>query len=312
MIKSFGSKCSLMIFAGVLACTGAETPGPGTGASQPPTKGPQEPAKDAAANGLPVAETLLDESVAAMGGADKFTALTGYYVESSLDMGALGLKGVAKGWWGRVGFYNETEMSGIGQMKIGATKEKVWRDDPVNGLRELSGKEEEQARWSATLCLVPEWRQFFKSAKTVAVKPGPGGKLAEIELISPLGDKVVLRIDLDSKLPVSQTFTQASPLGDTPTTVTFEDFREVNGLKVSFKQVVDASLMKAVSLTTKLELNPSLDGVQFDMPGAATAVKPGAPIEETKADAKVDAKAVVKGKKPADAKAAGKQDKPAP
>jgi hypothetical protein len=43
-----------------------------------------------------------------------------------------------------------------------------------------------------------------------------------------LGDKVVLRIDVASKMPVSQTFTQVSPLGDTPTTVLFQDWREVD------------------------------------------------------------------------------------
>lgn len=290
------SKSLLLVVACVLACT--EPVDPGAAAPQPPpAKGPDRPEAESA-DGLPVAETLLDESVAAMGGADKFKALAGYYVESSLDMGSLGLKGVAKGWWGRDGFYNETEMPGIGQMKIGATRTKVWRDDPVNGLRVLSGKEEEQARWSATLCLIPEWREFFKSAKTTEVTGG----VAKVELVSPLGDKIALRIDLKTKLPVSQTFTQASPLGDTPTTVTFEDFREVQGLKVSFRQVVDASLMKAVSLTTKLELNPSLDGVQFDMPGAASAVTPGALVEDVKTDAKapVDAKAAKR-----DAKAVG-------
>lgn len=268
-----GSKLLVLVVACGLACEDAKQVEQGKDVPQGsarPSGGPKEVVSD----GLPAAEALLDEAVVAMGGDAKFKALAGYYVESSLDMGTLGLKGVSRGWWGRAGYYNETEMPGIGQMKIGGTAAKVWREDPVNGLRVLSGKEEEQARWSATLCLVPEWREFFKSAKTLAVKAGA----AEIELLSPLGDKVVLRIDVDSKLPVSQTFTQASPLGDTPTTVTFEDWREVEGLKVSFRQVVDASLMKAVSVTTKLELNPQLNPAQFEMPGGAEAVTPGAPV----------------------------------
>lgn len=275
-----------------LACSG-------TGPTEPAKKSPEQaPGKtpegpiQGPIDGLPAAEAVLDETIAALGGADKFAALKGYYVESNLDMGTLGLKGTAKGWWSRAGFYNETEMPGIGQMKIGATATKVWREDPVNGLRVLGGKEEEQARWSATLCLVPEWREFFKSARTTAVEDG----VAKIELTSPLDDTVVLRIDLKTKLPVSQTFTQASPLGDTPTIVTFADFRDVNGLKVSFKQEVNASLMKAVSVTTKVELDPSMEGVQFDMPNAANAVTPGAPIPEAELKkASLDSK--VAGKK---------------
>jgi hypothetical protein len=298
-----------LVVAGLLtACTeGEPAKAPG---EQPTPAQPGKPA-DVPDGQLPEAKALLAEVVTAMGGAAKYDALTGYYAESQLNLGKLGLTGTAKMWWSREGgYYIATEMPGVGLMKIGGTADKVWGDDPVNGLRTLTGKEAEQSGWSSVLCLAHEWRKYFKTAKTVAVTNGEGGaELAEIELTSPLGDKVVLRVDLKTKLPVSQSFTQANPLGDMPVTVTFSDYREVEGFKLPFMQTVDASLMKMASTTTKIELNPSLAGVQFEMPGAPGAVTPGAPVEIKAPEAKA---ADAKGARTAPEAKAAKQDKPAP
>ncbi len=225
---------------------------------------------------LPDAEKLLADSVEAMGGAAKFAALKSFYSESTLNMGSLGLTGVAKIWWRAPGdFYNESEMPGVGQTKMGGAGGKVWADDPISGQRTLSGKEAEQGMWAATLCLACEWKQHFKSAKTTGVTEVEGKKLAEISLTSPLGDVVVMRIDLESKMPVSQSFTQVSPLGSMPVTVHFKDVREVEGLKIPFQQMVDASLTQAVSTTTKIEFNVPIDETKFVMPGGREQVTPG-------------------------------------
>ena len=262
------------------ACTGGGAPaesGPKKTDSKPVAAGPAAPA-------LPNAEQLLADSVQAMGGADKFAGFKNFYAESSMNMGALGLKGVARTWWRDGDFYNETEMSGVGQMKIGGLGGKAWADDPISGLRALTGKEAEQAMWSATLCLAHDWKRYFPRADTTAVKEVDGKKLAEITFTSALGDKVVLRIDLESKLPVSQSFEQASPMGSMPATVYFKDYREIAGVKIPYQQDVDASLTKAVTTTTKLEFNTTVDESKFVMPGASQAVTPGALVDPAKVD----------------------------
>lgn len=250
-------------------------------------------------------EKLLADSVDAMGGAAKFDALKSFYSESQLSMGALGLTGVAKTWWRGGDFYSETEMPGVGQMKVGSLGGKAWSDDPINGPRALSGKEAEQAAWSAALCLAHEWRRHFKTVEMVGVKTVDGKQIAEVALTSALGDRVVLRIDVATKLPVSQSFTQTNPMGELPATVTFEDFREVDGVKIAFKQLMDASLTKAVSTTTKVELNAPVDETKFVMPGTERAVVPGAlvdpaKVDPTKAAAPEDSEKPAKGKRKPD------------
>lgn len=289
---------SLSLWFGLAACTdnnkASPADAPAEQAPQPAVPGPVEPA-------VPDAERLLADAVEAMGGAAKFAALKSFYAESKLDMGGLGLTGTAKTWWRGGDFYNETEMPGVGQMRVGSLGGKPWGDDPISGRRPLTGKEAEQAMWSATLCLAHDWKQYFKKAETTAVTTVDGKKLAEITFTSPLDDKVVLRIDMDSKLPVSESFTQASPLGSMPMTVYFKDFREIEGVKIPFEQLADASLSKFVSTTTKLEFNAPVDDTRFEMPGAKDAVTPGA-VD----GAKVEPAAAQDASKPAEPAAGAK------
>lgn len=279
-----------VVFALVAGCT-EPTSRPETKAASEAKDAP-ETAPRAPLDGMPEAEQLLADVVDAMGGADKFAAVKSYYSESNLDMGTLGLTGVAKLWWREGDFYIETEMPGIGLQKLGGKGDRLWGDNPVHGLRALAGKEAEQARSSSALCLAYEWKKHFTSAKTVAMKPDANGvQIAEIEFTSPLGDKVVLRVNLETKLPLSQSLTQANPFGDIPETVTFSDYRDVEGLKLPFKQTVEAPLMKATATMTKIELNVATDTVPFDMPGASTAVSPGQLVDALKpVEAKADAK----------------------
>jgi hypothetical protein len=200
------------VVACLLACTGAETSDAGKQAApvQPgKARAPAEPAGDE----LPGAEQLLDESVAAMGGAEKFDALSELLRRVDADMGSLGSEGRGEGLVAsRRDFYNETEMPGIGQMKIGRRPTRCGATTRSTGCARCPARRPSRRCWSATLCLAPVWREYFKTARRTAVTAGPDGKqLAEIELVSMLGDKVVLRIDVASKMPVSQTLHAGQP-----------------------------------------------------------------------------------------------------
>lgn len=264
-----------------VACTGGTEAAPKV---EPTATTASKTGPEVAAPDAPSAEQLLGEAVEAMGGAAKFDALQSFYSEATLSTGALGLTGTAKTWWRGGDFYNESEMPGVGQMKIGRLGDKVWGNDPISGLRALSDKEAEQAMWSASLCLAHDWKRYFKSVSGPTKGVEDGKQVLSLSLTTPLGDVVVLRLDAETKLPVSQSFTQVSPLGSMPMTVRFKDYRETDGLKIPFQQELDASLTKVTSTTVKIEFNAPVDETKFAMPGAAQAVVPGALVDPAKVD----------------------------
>lgn len=270
----------------VLAC-GSEAPVDEKPAAPAASATPTETVEATVQEKLPDAAELLAASVAALGGAERMAAMSSYYSESQMNAGGLGLSGTAKTWWRGGDFYIETDMPGVGLMKIGGQGGVIWGDDPISGLRTIAGIEAEQALWSASLCLVNDWQKYFDKAETTAVVEKGGRRLAEVTLTSKLGDKVVLRVDLESKEPVSQSFAQANPLGEMPVTVTFKDYREVGGVRLPFTQEVDASLTKLVSTTTKFEPGAAVDSSRFAVPkmgaeafvGTKSEAKPAAAAE---------------------------------
>ncbi|MEZ4448641.1 MAG: hypothetical protein R3B09_04110 [Nannocystaceae bacterium] len=257
-----------LAFASLTACTEPTSTSPSTPA-KPATPDAADPEPSGPA--LPDAAALLAASVDALGGADNLQKIRSYYAESTITMSAMGLRGVVKTWWRDGDFYTETDIPGVGLSRLGSVGGKVWGDDPINGLREIVGIEAEQAGWTSTLCLVYRWEKYFKSATTTGLVEEDGHELAEILLVSHLGDKVTLRIDTATKMPVSQTFSQANTLGAMPVKAIFSDFREVDGFKISFTQEVDAKLSKISATTTRFDANVEVDAAKFVMPGPAAA-----------------------------------------
>ncbi len=240
----------------------------------------EKEAKEAKENALPDAKKLLAESVEALGGAAKIEAIHSYYIVSTMTVDGLGIHGTANTWWRDGDFYVETDMPGVGRMRLGSKGGAVWSDDPINGLRTITGVEAEQAAWSTSRSLPLDWQRYFKSAETTEISEDGGQRLAVITFISPTGDEVLLRLDMKTKMPISQSFKQANPLGAMPVTVTFSDYREVAGTQVAYKQLVDASLTKMSSVIETFEINAEVPAEKFEPPGPKAILLPDEAAEK--------------------------------
>ncbi len=197
-----------------------------------------------------------------------------------MTVDGLGIHGTANTWWRDGDFYVETDMPGVGRMRLGSKGGSVWSDDPINGLRTITGVEAEQAAWSTSRSLPLDWQRYFKSAETTEITEDGGERLAVITFLSETGDEVLLRLDMGTKMPVSQSFKQANPLGAMPVTVTFSDYREVQGTQVAYKQLVDASLTKMSSVIETFDINVEVPEEKFEPPGPKAILLPDEAAEK--------------------------------
>jgi hypothetical protein len=232
----------------------------------------------APAAALPEAATVLEQAVVAVGGKDKVDAITSFYVEGQLAVSGQNITGEMKLWWKGGNFYTEQTMIGIGTIRGGKQGETIWSQDPINGLRKLSGTEAEQYSWGSSLLLAADWQRYFTTAETVGERELEGKKVYDIKLTSKSGAQVTLTFDAASGLQVAQEFKGSTPLGEMPIAVELQDYREVGGLKLPYKQVTDAKLAEATQTISKIELNGPIDESKFAMPsGGAEVIKP--PVE---------------------------------
>jgi hypothetical protein len=224
---------------------------------------------------LPEATALLDKAVEAVGGKAKIDAVKSWYVEGELSVSGQNITGEMKLWWQGGDFYTEQTMIGIGTIRGGKQGGVIWSDDPINGLRKLQGAEAEQYSWGSSLLLAADWQRYFTSAQTVSERELAGKKAYDVELTSQSGAKVTLTFDAENGLQVAQSFKGSTPLGEMPIAVQLQDYRDVEGLKLPFRQVTDAKLAEATQQIKKMELNGPVDATKFAMPtGGAEVVKP--------------------------------------
>ncbi len=235
-------------------------------------------APDAAAN-LPDAEAILAKAVDAVGGKDKLATITSFHLVGKLLVTGQNITGDLELWWKDGDFYTEQRMVGIGEIRAGKQGAKIWSEDPINGRRELGGLEAEQHTWASSLLLAADWKRYFATAETIGEREKDGKKLYDVKLKSQSGAEVELSFDAESGLQVAQKFQQDTPLGKMPVSVEMQDYRDVEGLKLPFKQVTDASLAKATQEIVSIEFNVPVDTEKFAMPTG------GAPVVEGK-DAK--------------------------
>jgi|GEM_PF-1452110 len=222
----------------------------------------REPEQEA----LPKAEDLLAKSVEAVGGKAKLESIESFHLVGTISAPKQNLSGEVETWWKGGDFYMVQKIPGLGINRSGKKGDVIWAEEPINGLRKLEGKEAEQHMWASSLLLAADWRDFFKEANTVKARAIEGKDVFDIELSAESGATLTVTLDAKSHLMVEQSFKVHSPLGSMPVTIRSTDYRDVDGMKIPYKQVTDASLMELTQELSTVELNVEIDTATFAMP----------------------------------------------
>ncbi len=267
-------RLSLLFTASLLLLQGcdkptAETPGPESARANETPKSdlksvPGETPPEA--DPLPDAAELLAKSVDAVGGKAKLESVKSFHLEGTIGAPKQNLSGKVETWWKGGDFYMIQTIPGLGINRSGKKGDLIWAEEPINGLRKLEGKEAEQHMWASSLLLTADWPKFFESATTVAERDIEGTKAYDVELRAKSGAVLTVTIDAQNHLMIEQSFKVFSPLGSMPVTIRSTDYRDVDGMKIPYKQVTDASLMELTQELSLVELNAEVDEANFAMP----------------------------------------------
>lgn len=234
--------------------------------AKPAAEAQEDDAPAEAENKLPDAAELLAKSVDAVGGKAKLESVKSFHLEGTIGAPKQNISGKVETWWKGGDFYMVQTIPGLGINRSGKKGDLIWAEEPINGLRKLEGKEAEQHMWASSLLLTADWREFFTTAKTVKERDIEGKKAYDIELSAESGAVLTVTIDATNHLMVEQSFKVFSPLGSMPVTIRSTDYRDVDGMKIPYKQVTDASLMELTQELNVVELNTEVDEANFAMP----------------------------------------------
>ncbi|MCA9704780.1 MAG: hypothetical protein KDK70_02885 [Myxococcales bacterium] len=252
----------------------AKTEGPEGPAGEPKAE-PGEPKAEASPPrpDLPAATGLLQKAALAMGSAEALAKVQSFYYRGTIEMKGQNIRGDLQIWWKGGDFFMEQVIPGIGEMRAGKRGDEIWAEDPINGPRRLSGIEAEQHAWASSLLLAAEWNRYFDTAQTVGERAVDGRTVYDVELSAASGLAVTMSFDAESGLQVAQSFEQVTPMGKQPFDVRFEDYREVEGVKLAFRQVIDAKVQQVIQEITEVKINAEVDESRFGYPHAGDVVR---------------------------------------
>lgn len=242
---------------------------------------------------LPEAEDLLDKHVEAIGGADAHGALT-----TRRKSGTLAVDMVGHAFEAKIeehylapdkshtlidgGFFHQVDVcdgESAWQWRPGHHGDGTHpEEDPDSGATELlEGHALASALAKARFAGPVEWRERFTSAKTIGVADVEGEPAYEVALITKDGEQLTQFYDQASGLLVQRVTTARSELmGDLDMTVSFQDYREFDGIRMATRIHAVLSSPTAGEGTqtwtyTEIvhgeEIPPSL----FEMPGSLRA-----------------------------------------
>jgi tetratricopeptide (TPR) repeat protein/outer membrane lipoprotein-sorting protein len=217
------------------------------------------------AGSLPAIDEVVDKYMQAAGGAAAVNAVTSRVVKGTLD-----IVGVSRG--GGFEFYTVApdKMLTIVQpnatqtLRVGYNGRIGWMQAP-DGLRTLKGAELETMKSSADPYAILNLKNYVKLA--LAGKSKIGYREVYVIDVQPVnGPASRLFVDAETYLPVRMNTTRMHMGAAVPVEVYYDDWREVDGLKLPFV-ITDTFQKQTTTLTVKeIRNNVPVDMKMFEKP----------------------------------------------
>ncbi|HVV51880.1 MAG TPA: hypothetical protein VHO06_19585 [Polyangia bacterium] len=253
----------LALSLSALGCAAARPPAPATPRAKPAASAP------APAPALRSPDAILADAVQATGGAAAWSAHKTMRLKFTTELVGMAMSAPVEHQQRRDDrALTTTNFPGIGLMREGFNGKTLWKQDPINGLRTLSGAEAEQSRVEDAWNLELEARSLFAKIETAPDAP-PG--LECLTLTLKAGPPMRGCYDRRTHLQVSLEGTSTTPQGDAPFRTTAGDWRQVGGVRIPYTSRTQAGPVTFVNMVNEVTFDAPMDDKLFDPPA------PGAP-----------------------------------
>ena len=230
-------------------------------------------AQDAA---LPSADQLLDKYVAAVGGKDAIQKINSRVVKGTLDVVTFGASGT---------FETDTkapnktvmtaEFAGYGTVIQCYDGKTGWASDPQAGFHEMTGAELATFKRSADLQAVLHTKDHYKKL-TVTGKGKVGDHDAYIVEGQP-AEGGPEKMYFDTQTGLLTKLEMPSPQGSGTVSMVFEDFKEVDGVKIASTVHQETPEISILIKMEDIKQNVPVDDAKFNKPAEATPAPAPAP-----------------------------------
>ena len=226
-------------------------------------------AKPKPAEAMPTADQIIEKYVQALGGKAALEKINSRTTKGTLDIPAATLSGTMETYEKAPNkWISIANITGFGVVQTAYDGTKGWSDHPVLGLRDLAGVELANTKLEAEFHKAIKLKQLYP---TIAVnsKVKVGDKDAYLLEATPKeGTAEKWYFDAQTGLLIRTDGVQESPEGQMPVEVYFEEYKEVDGVKVPVAMRISYPMFVINIKTQEVKHNVPVDDAKFNKPAA--------------------------------------------
>ncbi len=236
--------CYLLALISIAAavCLAQETqPKPDSATQEAQPKAEAKAPEATVAGLLPTIDQVLDKYVEALGGRQALEKITSLQIKGAFDLPAMGASGTltviakAPNKWITI-----IDVQGFGVMQMGFDGTMAWDNNPMAGMRELTGKELAARIREATFNKELKIKELFRKVEVTGKEKVAEKDAYVVEATPAEGSVEKMYFDAESGLLVRLDAERESPQGSVMVETYLEDYKDVDGVKIPFtlKQVM--------------------------------------------------------------------------
>jgi hypothetical protein len=228
----------------------------------------------AAAEKMPSGAEVLDRFVEASGGLNAYDAIKSRKSITSLDIPAQGMKFSVTIWSARPNrAYSVIESDMLGKIEKGVSGDVVWEKSIMTGPIIKEGSEREYALREAVFEKFVYWRDSYEKATLEGEETIAGVDCWKVILAPESGDPMTVFFEKESGLLKRVDTVAETEMGKIPVEAHLSDYREQDGIMLSFKTVVKVLGQERIFTTKSVEHNVEIPEGIFDLPADIKALQ---------------------------------------
>ena len=228
---------------------------------------------------LPSADEVLDKYVEALGGRAAFEKFSSRVVKGALELPAMGITSGAEIYAKAPNkWLLSIEVPGFGLVQQGYDGTSGWARDPQTGIRDLSGGELESIKRGAEFNQPLKLKALFPKLEVKEKSKVGDREVYVLEATPAQGSPEKLYFDTQTHLLVRADIEAEGPQGKTPFEIGFEDYKEVDGIKLAHTVSRSSPAMSFVIKLEEIRHNIPIEDTKFQKP--APEKPPEKPVEK--------------------------------
>jgi hypothetical protein len=225
-------------------------------------------AADHAGKALPNAEEIIERHIFESGGPEAYEMLRTQKITGTLTFVARNIEGRMETWAADGGrYYQSTDIPGMGKQEEGSDGIIAWDRSPSIGPRVRPRKNPGAIGITLDAAGMIAWRVLIERVHTEAEERIDGHDCYRVRLVPRDGSPDMIRwYDRDTGLLYHSSVATRTDMGDLPVVLTFEEYREIAGVKWPSRIRTTASGQDTIFAADEVKLNEPVDDAVFEVP----------------------------------------------